>query len=132
MFAELEDDLFKISDSLEAFNELEKCTDKSILALRSSERLDIRTKLVIRAGNPSERHRAGVEAVTADISNGGCMTLSSRAVLPGDIFWLTFSEDAVRIGSLLARCMRCRMVQEDAYEIGFRFLQNISLKDLLR
>lgn len=132
MFAELEDDLFKISDSLEAFNELEKCTDRTILAQRSSERLDIHTKLVIRPGNPSERHRSATEAVTADLSNGGCMTLTSRAVLPGDLFWLVFSDDDVRIGSLLARCMRCRMVQEDAFEVGFRFLQDIPLKDLLR
>lgn len=132
VFAELEDDLFKISDSLEAFNELEKCTDRAILAQRSSERLDIRTKLMIKPGNPSERHRLAIEAVTADLSNGGCMTLTSRAILPGDLYWLVFVGDDVRIGSLIARCMRCRMVQEEAFEVGFRFLQDIPLKDLLR
>ena len=60
------------------------------------------------------------------------MTLTSRAILPGDLYWLVFVGDDVRIGSLIARCMRCRMVQEEAFEVGFRFLQDIPLKDLLR
>lgn len=132
MFTELEDDLFKLSDSLEAFNELERCTDRAILAQRSSERVEVRAKLTVRPGNPSQRHQYCVEAVTADISNGGCMILASRAVLPGDIYYLTFFEQLAGVGPLLARCMRCRMVQEDAFEVGIRFLQDVPLKDLLR
>jgi hypothetical protein len=132
MFAEVDDDLFKLSDSLEAFNELEKCTDRAILAQRSSERVEIRAKLMFRPANPSQRHTYAIEAVTADISNGGCMVLASRAILPGDIYHVTFHEQLERVGPLLARCMRCRMVQEDAFEVGLRFLQDIPLKDLLR
>ena len=132
MFTEVDDDLFKLSDSLEAFNELEKCTDRAILAQRSSERIEIRSKLMFRPCNPSQRHTFAVEAVTADISNGGCMVLASRAILPGDIYHITFYDELESVGPLLARCMRCRMVQEDAFEVGLRFLQDISLKDLLR
>ncbi len=131
MFNDLEDDLFRVSDALEAFNELERNTNKAILAQRTSERLDIRTKVIIRPANPSERTAGGVEVVTVDISNGGCMALSSKALLPGDYYWMCFEEDAVRIGSLLGRCLRCRFVQEDAFEIGFRFMQDVPLKSLL-
>jgi len=88
MFTDVEDDLFKLSDSL--------------------------------------------EAVTADISNGGCMVLASRAILPGDLYQITIFDQLDHVGPLLARCMRCRMVQDDAFEVGVRLLQDIPLRDLLR
>ncbi len=131
MFLDMEEDLFKLSDSLEAFNELEKCTDKAILAMRSSERLEVRAKALIKPANLSERQKFVVQAVTADISNGGCMILSSRAILPGDFYAISFDEALANVGTQIARCMRCRVVQDDVFEVGFRFLQNISLKDLV-
>ncbi len=111
VFAELEEDLFKLSDSLEAFNELEKCTDRALLAQRTSERLEIKAKVLVRPGNLSTRHQYVIEAVTADISSGGCMLLASRAVLPGDIYHMTFEEGLKSINPLLVRCMRCRMIR---------------------
>jgi len=131
VFNELEEDLFKLSDSLEAFNDLERCTDRSIMAQRSSERIEIRVKAIVRPANLSSRHQFSVESVTADISSGGCMVLASRAVLPGDLYHLTFYEDLRNVNPLLARCMRCRMIQDDAFEVGFRFLQNIPLNELI-
>jgi hypothetical protein len=131
VFNELEEELFKLSDSLEAFNDLERCTDRSIMAQRSSERIEIRVKAIIRPANLSSRHQFSVESVTADISSGGCMVLASRAVLPGDIYHMTFHEDLRNVNPLLARCMRCRMIQDDAFEVGFRFLQNIPLNELI-
>ena len=62
----------------------------------------------------------------------GLVVLASRAILPGDIYHITFYDELESVGPLLARCMRCRMVQEDAFEVGLRFLQDIPLKDLLR
>jgi hypothetical protein len=131
VFNELEEDLFKLSDSLEAFNDLERCTDRSIMAQRSSERIEIRVKTIVRPANLSSRHQVSVESVTADISSGGCMVLASRAILPGDLYHLTFHDALRNVNPLLARCMRCRMIQDDAFEVGFRFLQNIPLKDLI-
>lgn len=131
MFNELEEDLFKLSDSLEAFNELERCTDRAIMAQRSSQRIEIRAKVVIRPANLSQRHQYAIESVTADISTGGCMLLASKAVLPGDIYYLTFHDGLRNVNPILARCMRCRLIQDDAFELGIRFLQNIPLNELV-
>lgn len=131
MFNELEEDIFQLSDSLQAFNELERCTDHAIMAQRSSERIEIRAKVMVRPANLSHRHQYAVESVTADISTGGCMLLASRAVLPGDLFHLTFHDGLSNLNPLLARCMRCRMIQDDAFEVGIRFLQNIPLQELV-
>lgn len=125
------EDFFSASDALEAIADLEHNTNDAILAQRASERIEIRTKVQVRPGNASERHAFAVETVTADISNGGCMVLSSRPLLPGDVFWLSFNPDEINIGSLFARALRCRLVREEIFEVGFRFMNDIDLTDIL-
>jgi len=130
MFEELtEDGVFHMSAALDALSELEKNTSKAITALRSSQRVDIRTKIWIQPGNSSTRSSFVMEGLTADISSGGCMVLTPKPLMVGDIFWLRFSEDDVRIGPMLVRCLRCRFVREDAFEVGIRFLNEIDLSD---
>lgn len=131
MFDQLDDELFVMTDAMEALAELERGTDRTLIAQRSSQRLEIRTGIKVQPADASHRHRVNMEGLTADISNGGCMVLVPRAVLPGDMFWVTFEPTHVRIGSLFARCLRCRLVQEDLYEVGFRFLQDIDLSSLV-
>ena len=132
MFDELNDDVLGFSNALEALNELERNTEQAIIAQRVSERLDVRVKVVIRPANSSERHRRSIEGLTADVSDGGCKLLTSTPVMAGDVFWLAFDEDRTRIGAVFGRCMRCRLVQEDAFELGFKFLNPIDLKSMLR
>jgi len=118
-------------DSIEAFRELSSNTERAVVAARASERIEIQTSVVVRPGNPSERSRFAHAAVTVDISDGGCMLLSPYPVMPGDIYWLKFSEDEIRIGSLFARCMRTRYVSEESYELGLKFMSSIDLRSLL-
>ena len=128
MFEELtEDGVIHMSEAMDALSELEKNTSQAITALRSSQRVDIRTKVWIQPGNSSLRSTFVMEGLTADISNGGCMILTPRPLMVGDIFWMRFSDDEICINPLLVRCLRCRLVREDAFEIGIRFLSNIDL-----
>lgn len=122
------EDWFGVADALDALAALETNTNAAILAQRSSQRLEIQTKLVVRPGNASQRHEFSIPGVTADISAGGCMVLLPRPIMTGDIFWLTFDDSILRLGSLLARCLRCRLVREDAFEVGFRFLNDVDLQ----
>lgn len=131
MFDHDADDLFDSSEALDAIAELERNTSSAILSQRSSERLEIKTKVLVRPANASQRHEFNLECVTADISNGGCMVLAGRPVIPGDLYWLTFDDAQIKVGSLYARCLRCRYVREEIYEAGFRFLNDISLRDAL-
>ena len=127
----MQDDLFEMSGALAALGELERNTDQAILAQRSSERLEIQCRVWVRPGNLSERNRFTIEGMTGDLSNGGCQVLLPQPIYPGDIFWLEFDEKLVRIGPSLARCLRCRLIREDAMEVGFRFFQDVDLSNAL-
>ena len=124
-------ELFGMSDALEALSELECNTSDAILAQRSSERIDIQSTVFVQPANASERHQYRIEGVTADISNGGSMILLPRPSMVGDVLWLTFDATTTRRGSLFARCLRCRLVREDAFEIGFRFMNDIDVASVL-
>ena len=126
-----QDELFELTDALSALGELEKNTDRAILAQRASERLDIKCKVVVQAANASDRSRLTIEGITADVSNGGCQVMISRPIFVGDYFVVSFPDGMLRIGSTLARCLRCRMVQEDAFEVGFRFEHDVDLQSAL-
>ena len=123
--------MFGAMDAIEALRELSGNQDQAVVAARASERVDIQTGVVVRPANASERDRYAHDTVTADISDGGCMLLSPQPLMTGDLFWLEFSEKHVRIGSLFARCMRCRVVSEGAFEVGFKFMNPIDLRSAL-
>jgi hypothetical protein len=126
------DDVFAATGPLEALNELAENTSEAIVRQRASERLEIRTKVVIAPGNSGQRHEFAAEGLTADLSCGGCKILVGRPVAVGDIYWLAFSDDHLAIGSVLARCLRCAMVREGAFEAGFRFFHEVDLASALR
>ena len=128
MFDDLTKEMLSLPDALEALRELEQNTDQATATRRSSERISIRTEIVIRHGNASQRSEMAVAGITADLSNGGCLVLISRPLYPGDLFWITFDDDVVRIGSLMARCRRCRYVQEETFEVGFSFLAPVDVR----
>ncbi|OHB75421.1 MAG: hypothetical protein A2W31_14590 [Planctomycetes bacterium RBG_16_64_10] len=124
--------IFGVTDALEALSELAENTSEAIIRQRASQRIQIQTRVTIRAGNSSQRHEFVIEGLTGDISNGGCQVLLNRPLLAGDVYWLTFSDEHVSIGALFARCMRCRVVRDDTFEAGFRFFHEVDLASALR
>ena len=125
------DDLLGISDALEALRDLESNSHQAFVAQRASERVEIHARLVVRPGNASQRYASSVEGVTADVSNGGCMALLSRPVMPGDFFFFLFDDSEIQLGSLAARCLRCRMVREDTFEVGFKFMSPVDIQSAI-
>lgn len=117
--------------ALDALGDLEQNTSRAILAQRSSERLNVQTPVRVRPGNASQRFDLELTGSTADISSGGSQVLLNRPVLAGDYFFLTFTDHADEVGELLCRCTRCRMVQEEVFEIGLQFEHDIDLSALL-
>ena len=125
-------DLLGQNDLIGALAELEQSSTENVARLRAHERLSVRIPLTVQPGNSSERVRQGLECVTADISDGGCMVLAPRPLIPGDVYWLTFDAERLAIGSLFARCMRCRFISEDTFEVGFRFFAPAKIVDAIR
>ncbi|MEM9658927.1 MAG: PilZ domain-containing protein [Planctomycetota bacterium] len=127
MFTVEDDGLYGSMDAIDALKELSANTEYALIAARASERLELQTEVQIRPGNSSERSRFALRAITVDVSDGGCMLLSPAPTIAGDVYWLEFSDEHLRIGSLFARCMRCRMVSEDTFELGIKFMVPIDL-----
>jgi len=125
-------DLFSGTDALEALSDLERNTSEAVISQRSSARLEIRTKIRVSPGNASQRHTMTIEGLTGDISNGGCLVLASYPLMAGDIYWLSFPDDNLRLGSMFARCVRCRMVRDDTYEMGFSFFNDVEVAGAIK
>ena len=58
------------------------------------------------------------------------MILFSDPLLVGDIYRLSFERSTIPLEPMFARCLRCRLVREDAFEAGFSFFNPIDLTAL--
>lgn len=108
--------------------ELEQQTPEAIRKQRSSERQDISVSVCIRPGNASDRLTIpDVDGMTGDVSTGGCRVMTSRPMNVGDVYQLRFEKGELDLPIIYARCLRCRLVREDAFENGFVFFEKIEL-----
>ena len=119
-------------DKDEAFavlQELGRNTPDEIRRQRAHFRLAIKAAVVMQPGNTSELMSMKVKGVTGDVSEGGCSILFPLAARVGDVYRLTFDRSALDLPLTFARCVRCRLVREDAYEAGFAFFTRICLPE---
>ncbi len=118
--------------SEEAFSvlrDLERNTPEEIRRQRAHFRLAIKTGVVLQPGNGSQLLSLKVKGVTGDVSAGGCSALFPISITVGDIYRLQFDRKALDLPLTFARCVRCRLVREDAYEAGFAFFSPICLPE---
>ncbi len=123
--------MFESSDAIEALKELEVSSQSAVMQKRTQSRVSIEIDVTIQPGDSSRRNELAISAATSDLSNTGCRLLSPGPVLPGDIYWLKFAANEAGIGSSMARCVRCHMIREGAFEIGMTFFNEIDLSDLV-
>lgn len=116
------------ADVLETISEIQRNTSDDVKKLRTHARISAKSTVYAQHGNSSERLTVKLQGVSGDISSGGCMVLFPVPLLVGDVYWLSFDQDVVPIDCLMARCLRCRMIREDAFEAGFRFFESVELK----
>ncbi len=112
---------------LESLSDLERNTSDSVKRARTSTRLRIKSKVIAQSGNSGDRLKFKIQGVTGDVSAGGCQILFPIPLRVGDIYWLTFDKVRLNVDSVFARCLRCRLIREDAYEAGFKFFEPIDL-----
>ena len=119
-----QNELNPLSDSLA---ELERNTASEIRRQRSHERHEIKAKVVVRSGNTSELAKLAIQGMTGDISQQGCRILLPRPLHVGDIYRLAFDDSIFNLPLVFARCIRCRLIREDAYEVGCNFFSPLEL-----
>lgn len=122
-------DMFESSDAIESLKQLEISSQSAVLQKRGQTRLTIEIAVTIQRGDSSRRGELTVSASSSDVSNTGCRLLAPCPVLPGDIYWLSFAANPAGIGNVMARCVRCHMIREGAFEIGMSFFDEIDLSD---
>ena len=108
--------------------ELEQQTPEAIRRQRSSERYELRCGVIIKSANASAYQDPDVDAVTGDLSPGGCRLMSSVPLSVGDVYKLEFEKGDLDLPIVFARCLRCRLIREDAFESGFAFFTPIKLE----
>ena len=115
------------ADDEQILRELEQSTSQAIEAMRSSTRLAMRVPVIVEPGNASERGTRRLQGVTGDISSGGAQILLPLPIGVGDLFLVSFDRKTLDVAPVLARCVRARLVREDAFEAGLKFLTPIDL-----
>lgn len=114
-------------DAFDMLQELEQNTSEEIRRQRAYFRMAIKAGVVLQSGNASELLSFKVKGVSGDVSEGGCSVLFPIPIKVGDIYRLQFDRKALDIPLAFARCVRCRLVREDAFEAGFAFFAPICL-----
>lgn len=115
--------------AFDLLRELEQNTSEEIRRQRAHFRLSIKTSVVLQSAHASELMAYKLKGVTGDISEGGCSVLFPLPVAVGDVHRLKFEDSALGLPLIFARCVRCRLVREDAFEAGFAFFSPISLPE---
>lgn len=109
--------------------ELEQQTSEAIRRQRTSERHEIQSGVRVRPANASAFAEPAYDAVSGDVSPGGCRLMTSVPLRVGDVYKLEFEKGELDLPILFARCLRCRLVREDAFESGFAFFNSIKLDE---
>ncbi|MFK7818358.1 MAG: PilZ domain-containing protein [Planctomycetaceae bacterium] len=123
--------VFESSDAIEALKQLEVSSRSAVMQKRGKSRLTIEINVTIQRGDSSRRSEFTISGSSSDISTNGCKLLAPTPVLPGDVYWLQFAKNEAGIGNVMARCVRCHMIREDAFEIGMTFFNEIDLSSFV-
>lgn len=116
-------------DAFNVLKDLERNTPEEIRRQRAHFRLSIKAAVILQPGNQTDMLTFKVKGVSGDISAGGCSILFPVPARVGDIYRLQFDRKTLDLPLTFARCVRCRLVREDAFEAGFAFFSPISLPE---
>ncbi len=107
--------------------DLQRQSMDQIQKLRAHERVAVKMPVVLQPGNSSQLHELKLEGLTGDISEGGCAVVFDAPVNVGDVYRLQIDSPEHDLPLVFARAVRCRMMRETAFEVGFRFFNPLRL-----
>jgi hypothetical protein len=119
-------------EGFDLLQELTRNTPEEISRQRAHFRLAIKAGVTMQSGNTSDLRKFKVKGVTGDVSEGGLSALFPIPTQVGDIYRLQFDREVLELPLTFARCVRCRVIREDAYEAGFAFFTPICLPENVR
>jgi len=114
---------------LDLLEELESQKQSHTERMRIHERVSIRSKVVLQPANTVEALRTRVQGLTCDLSTGGCRAVFPVGIMVGDVFRLQIELESQELPIVFARCLRCRMINDTAFEAAFTFFSRIEIDE---
>lgn len=85
-------------------------------------------KLIIRPSNSSQRSETPIRGYCKNLSQSGCGVVTDCAPRVGDLYRFEMPSDTTHpIHGVHARCVRCHLLDEEVFEVGFSFLSPVDL-----
>ena len=89
----------------------------------ANQRVVQNLQVVIRPGNASQRKLEIIEGYCKNISLTGCGAITDFAPRVGDLYEFSVpTQNNHVLHGVHARCVRCHLLDEEAFECGFSFL----------
>ncbi len=120
-------DALNDDNAFDLLQELERNTPDEIRRQRAHFRVAIKVHVTLQPANASQVLKFKMQGTTGDLSQGGCRILFPLPVHVGDIYRLEFDRRQLDMPLTFARCVRCHLLREDAYEAGFAFFSPIAM-----
>lgn len=85
-------------------------------------------QLLIRPSNSSQRSETPLRGYCKNLSQSGCGVITDCPPRVGDLYRFELPSDLTHpIHGCHARCVRCHLLDEETFEVGFAFLSPVSL-----
>ena len=110
-------------DSLKLLEELALNHPHDVKEQRINGRFKIKAPCWVSPGNLSQRAEFLHEGSTRDLSAGGLLAVFPSPLAVGDLYSLSFDRQVLDLSPLIARCVKCRMVEEGIFEIALAFFE---------
>jgi len=120
-------------NAFELLHALESQTPEPLRKLRESERVTIQAFTRLEGSDPTNP-MVHEHAAVGDVSRMGCRILLPEPLQVGAVYKLTMDIETIEADTLdattiFARCVRCRLINEDAYEMGMRFFTPVLFEE---
>lgn len=115
----------------EVLRELEDQCGANYENSRKHPRIALKMKVILQPGNSSELLNLKLQGVTGEISDGGFRAMFPLPLGVGDVYRLRFDPEQMDIPLVFGRCLRCRLLEEDAYDVGFKFCKEINTAEAI-
>jgi PilZ domain len=85
-------------------------------------------QVTLRPSNSSQRKECEISGYCKNLSQSGCGVMATEPTRVGDIYRFEVPDETAHpLHGCHARCVRCHLLDEDAFEIGFSFLSPVNL-----
>lgn len=112
-------------ESLKLLEELALNLVDDVKEQRIHGRFKLKASCRVSPGNLSQRAEFSYEGSTRDLSTGGLVAVFPSPLSVGDIYHLSFDRQVLDLPPLTARCVKCRMVEGEAFEVTLAFFQAV-------